>query len=121
MGKHIWAIIISIFLVSCAHYTQLTPEPPPAPNDYIAGKLDAERDYQSSPAWILAGVGCGVFGVGLAMVAVPEPPYHKLMDKSPEYAAGYTQAFKAKAKRDNATYAVLGWATWIVALVAAAQ
>ena len=118
--KNLCGIAILICLSSCTH-TQFTAPPPTTLDDYSQGHIDGTRDYKPNPAWVLAGVGCGIFGVGLAMVAVPEPPPYQYMDKSPEYAAGYVQAYKAKAKRENATYAVLGWATWIVALVALAQ
>ena len=117
--KYLCGFII-LFLSSCSA-TQIRPPAPIPDTDYARGYYAGSQDYQTNPAWVLAGVGCGIFGVGAAAVIVPEPPPYKYMNESAEYAAGYTVGFKAKAKRENAKYALLGWATWIIAFVAIQQ
>lgn len=123
MGKHIYMVAFSIFLVSCAH-TQFTPPYTPTPGTpelYAQGRLDGERDYQSNPAWALAGLGCGIFGVGFAYLIPPEPPGHIVVSKSPEYAIGYRDGWKDKARHENTKMAAIGFATWVIILITAVE
>ena len=123
MGKYIYILFLSIFLYSCTH-TQISPPYQPdtiTPDSYAQGRLDAEQDYQTNPAWLLAGLGCGVFGVGFAWVIPPEPPGHITVNKSPEYAVGYREAWRAKGRRDNTKMAAVGFAMWLIIFVTAME
>lgn len=77
---------------------------------WSAGVLDA----QGNPAWGLAGVGCGLFGVGGAYYWDYRPPTQILTGKSPEYSAAYIEAYQRKMRNTNASYAMLGWMTWLL-------
>lgn len=87
-------------------------------SDYAQGRLDAERDYHAHPGWILAGAGCGIFGVGYAWLVPSEPPASVFNNASAEYTLGYRDGWKEKARHDNAAFAAMGWATWILLLIA---
>jgi hypothetical protein len=82
------------------------------------GKADGERDAKGNPLWILAGLGCGIFGAGAAYLAKPSPPTYALMGKSSQYVLCYTEAYQSKSRWKNTGYAFLGWATWIVIFLA---
>lgn len=119
--KLMCGIAIAVCLSSCSY----TPVRPPysatadPASGYAQGHIDGERDYRASPAWIVAGVGCGLFGVGYAWLVPPEPPSQALVDKEAEYALGYREGYRGKGRSGNTLYACLGWVTWLLILVAA--
>jgi len=89
----------------------------------MAGRADGEqaaRANTSGIAWFLAGFGGGCLGGGIGgLVGVvgaymwePVPSFAALIGKSPEYAAAYTDAYKATAKRIQTSNA---WTGCIVA------
>ncbi len=80
---------------------------------YLAGKMDGERDATGNQAWIIGGCLLGVVGVLLAYVIEPEVPAARLMGKSPSYIQGYTEGYRSATKRKNAMYAIYGMAAWI--------
>ena len=64
--------------------------------------VDAERDAQNDVnkgLWFLGGCFGGVIGVIIAYGVEPSPPATRLLGKSPEYVAFYTQAYAEKAKK----------------------
>jgi len=84
-------------------------------DDYLQGKMQGELDAKGSPVWILAGLSgtycCllfGVAGIGAAYMIPPSPPINTLLGKSSNYVIGYTEGYKNKAKKKNATYASFG-------------
>ena len=84
----------------------------------LQGKADGERDGKGNAAWILAGAGCGIIGLGAAYLIKPSPDASTLLGKSSEYVLCYTEAYQNKAKGKNAMYAGVGWAIAIVVLLA---
>lgn len=89
-------------------------------SEYVQGKIDGERDgtAAASPIWILAGVGCGIFGVGLAFLVPPSVPAERLVGKSADYAAGYADRYKSSGKMRQTLYACAGWLTWVLIYLA---
>jgi hypothetical protein len=83
-------------------------------SDYVQGKLDGERDATGSALWILAGVGCGCFGVLGAYVFRPSPPAERLIGKTADYVIGYRDGYKGKSANRNALYAAGGWLAFVV-------
>lgn len=72
-------------------------------------EADAEADVNKT-LWLAAGcllTGAGVIG---AYFIEPTPPAAKLMGKSPEYVAFYTDAYKAKSKNLQGRSALIGCA-----------
>ncbi len=105
----IWRKVISMLMVML-----LVAVPVFAPDDYVQGKLDGERDAKASPLWFIAGLGCGIFGVGAAYLIKPRPPATALVGKSVEYVMGYTEAYENKGRNQNTMWACVGWTTWAV-------
>ncbi|MCF7911334.1 MAG: hypothetical protein K9M99_02310 [Candidatus Cloacimonetes bacterium] len=89
-----------------------------AEQTYAQGQLDGKRDAKGNPLWILAGCGCGLFGVLGAILIKPNPPAQKLIGKSNDYVLGYTEAYKKAASGKNTGYAFGGWAAYLIAYFA---
>lgn len=121
MMKVLCGILIVICLASCSYTQYAPPFSPTADMDssYVQGRVDGERAYKAHPGWVLAGVGCGIFGVGYAWLVPLEPPALVLVNHDAEYILGYREGYQQKARSENTQYAALGWATWILILVAA--
>lgn len=90
--------------------------------------ITAERDAQAdinTGLWFVGGCLGGVLGVIVAYAVEPTPPATRLLGKSPEYVAFYTDAYTAKAKTLQANSAlggciVNGLATAVLLMAAAA-
>ena len=63
-----------------------------------AAERDAQNDVNRG-LWFLGGCFGGVIGVIVAYSVEPSPPVTRLLGKSPEYVAFYTQAYAEKAKK----------------------
>lgn len=85
-------------------------------SDCTQAKIDGKADGKSkaSPAWFLAGLGCGCLGVGAAFLIKPSVPSDKIMGKSAEYIVCYEQEYKKAAAGKQAGYALVGWIVWIL-------
>ena len=72
-----------------------------------AAEADAEANVNRT-LWF--AVGCLFTGLGTigAYVIEPSPPASRLIGKSPEYVAFYTEAYKAKAKGIQGQTALTG-------------
>ena len=64
----------------------------------VAAERDAQGDT-STGLWFLAGCLGGLVGVIIAYGVKPSPPATRLLGKSPEYVAFYTDAYQEKAKK----------------------
>lgn len=64
----------------------------------VAGERDAQNDVNKG-LWFLGGCFGGVIGVIIAYGVEPSPPATRLLGKSSEYVAFYTQAYAKKAKK----------------------
>ena len=64
----------------------------------VAAERDAQGDT-STALWFLAGCVGGLIGVVIAYGVAPSPPATRLLGKSPEYVAFYTDAYQEKAKK----------------------
>ncbi|TET47144.1 hypothetical protein E3J62_02355 [candidate division TA06 bacterium] len=93
--------------------------------------MDAEAAAEAEVnklLWLGGGFLLGPVIVIVAMVATPSPPQTRLIGKSPEYVAAYTDAFKAKGKSIQTTQSLIGCLVGTVAtcgcyfiLIAAAE
>lgn len=109
--KKILLLILALTLV-------LTPLLAQGSDDYAQGKIAGEADGKGNALWFIAGLGCGILGFGAALLITPEPPTQALVGKSSNYVLGYNEGYKKKAKGQNALYAGIGWAAWIVIYLA---
>ena len=73
----------------------------------VAGERDAQADVNTG-LWFLAGCCGTAVGVIVAYAVEPVPPATRLLGKSPEYVAFYTDAYTAKAKSLQANSALGG-------------
>ena len=64
----------------------------------VAAERDAQNDVNKG-LWFLGGCFGGVIGVIIAYGVEPSLPATRLLGKSPEYVAFYTQAYAEKAKK----------------------
>lgn len=90
----------------------------------VAAERDAQGDTNTG-LWFLGGCLGGVIGVIVAYAVEPTPPATRLLGKSPEYVAFYTDAYTEKAKTLQANSAlggciVNGLATAVFFIAAAA-
>lgn len=72
---------------------------------------DAERDAEANTnktIWFIAGCLGGLIGLIIAYAIEPSPPATKLLGKSPEYVAAYTDCYKRKGKSVQTKTALLG-------------
>ncbi len=68
---------------------------------------DAQAD-ENGTLWFFAGCLLGLIGVVIAAVAEPTPPPARLMGKSPEYLAVYTQTYKSAGQLRAAAVRLCG-------------
>lgn len=90
----------------------------------IIAEGDAENDV-SKGLWFLGGCFGGVVGLIVAYAVQPAPPATRLLGKSPEYVASYTDAYQERAKMVQTNNALLGcvvngFATTLLIVAAAA-
>lgn len=84
-------------------------------------RLDAERDAAmntNSFLWFVAGCCGGILGLIIAYVYEPSPQASRLIGKSPEYVAFYTDFYKAKAKSIQTSKALTGCVVSVIGYVA---
>ena len=90
----------------------------------MAAEADAKSDVSS---WLWLGAGClfNLLGVGAAYVILPSPPASRLLGKSHEYVAVYTDSYQAAARNIQVKNALIGcglsavgwvlyWVFWVV-------
>jgi hypothetical protein len=70
-------------------------------------RLDAKADVNGS-IWFAVGCLLGCVGWVLAYAIQPNPPAMRLVGKSPEYVAAYTDAYKEAGKKVQAKQALVG-------------
>ncbi len=75
--------------------------------------LDARKNVNSC-LWFGAGFLLGGLGVLVAYIYEPSTPAYRLLDKSPEYVAYYTECYTKTAKKIQTKNAWLGCITWSV-------
>ncbi len=68
-----------------------------AENTCAQAQLDAQTDVNSN-LWFGAGCLFGLIGWGAAYVIEANPPATRMLGKSPEYVALYSDCYRAEAK-----------------------
>lgn len=99
--------------------------PVPAHPDLTA-EQDAESDAKKV-TWFFIGFLGNILGVLIASVYEPAPPASRLLGKSPEEAAFYTDSYRAKSRSIQLRQSVIGliipfvlmflWMIFIVAII----
>jgi len=98
-------------------------------DDMASARAAAERDAQmdvNSGLWFLAGCCLGATGLIISYVYTPSPPASRLMGKSPEYIAYYTDFYRAKSKSiqtgrawTGCLVSAVGYVVYVVVVIAA--
>ena len=73
----------------------------------VAAERDAQN-YTNKALWVVGGCVGGCVAVFLAYAVEPSPPAARLLGKSPEYVAIYTNAYREKAKKLQTNSALVG-------------
>ena len=97
-------LVFSMPLVSLAQQTSVQAEA------VAAAEADAEADTNKS-FWFIIGCFGNLLGLVYANYDVPSAPASRLLGKSPEYVAFYSDAYVLKAKKLQTDYAVRGCIT----------
>jgi hypothetical protein len=87
-------------------------------SDIETGRADGEQDAKkdvNSGLWFAAGCLFAATGVGMAYFIQPSPPAMRLLGKSPEYAAAYTDAYRLAARNTQTSNAVGGCVVYALA------
>ena len=74
-------------------------------------QLRAEQDAESDAkkiSWFFIGFFGNIVGVLIASIYEPTPPGSRLLEKSPEYVAAYTDSYKAKSRRIQLRQSIIG-------------
>lgn len=103
-------LIFSMPLVTFAQQNSLQAEA------IVAAERDVQADVNKG-LWFLGGCFGNVIGVIIAYAVEPAPPATKLLGKSPEYVAFYTDAYREKAKSLQANSAWTGCAVFAAVYV----
>lgn len=74
------------------------------------GRRDGEAET-TGILWFVAGCGLNILGVLAAYLIKPSPPAMKLVGKSPEYVAAYTDCYKDAAVSVQTKWAWIGCGT----------
>jgi hypothetical protein len=77
----------------------------------VDAQLRAEQDAESDAKkvrWFFIGLFGSILGVLIAAIYEPTPPASRLLEKSPEYVAMYTDSYKAKSRSVQLRLSVIG-------------
>ena len=75
----------------------------------IVAEQDAETDI-SKILWVVVGFFISLIGLLIAYIYQPTPPASRMTEKSQEYTMHYTEAYQAKARNLQLSYAAIGFA-----------
>ena len=74
---------------------------------HLTAEQDAESDAKKV-RWFFIGFFGNILGVLIASIYEPTPPASRLLEKSPEYVAMYTDSYKAKSRSVQLRLSVIG-------------
>ena len=80
---------------------------PAATEARLTAEEDAEFDTRKT-RWVFIGIFGNILGILIASVYEPTPPAARLLGRSPEYAALYTDSYKAKSRSIQVRHSFIG-------------
>ena len=107
--------LVVLILFPSIPYAQ--PETEPPLQAIADARTHAEQDV-STPVWFIAGAACCIFGIGFAYMNQPQVPVHRLMGKSPEYIAVYTDEYHRVARHKQLGLSLGGCVFGSIAFIA---
>jgi len=103
--KHHGAIaLVCVLMVLFAPYQALAQESAQAA---IQARMDAQRDANGT-MWFVLGCLFGIFPLIIAYAINPNPPAGRLMGKSPDYVATYTEIYSSEVKNTRTSSTLWG-------------
>ena len=119
--QRVCAIALAIAILSTPVLTNLAmAQASSAANEMAEGRVTGEADAESATnkgLWFIAGCLGGVLGLIISYVYTPTPPSSRLLGKSPEYVAAYSDAYREKAKKLQTNMALTGCGVGAVAYI----
>ena len=85
-------------------------------NAHLTAEQDAESDAKKV-TWFFIGFLGNILGVLIASIYEPTPPASRLLGKSPEHAALYTDSYKTKGRSIQLRQSVIGLVVPIVLMI----
>lgn len=73
----------------------------------VQAQQDVEMEVNKT-LWLVIGFFGGILGIAAAYLIEPSPPASKLLGKSPEYVAVYTDCYRSAGKKLQANAAIKG-------------
>ena len=89
---------------------------PTAAEAHLMAEQEAEYDAKKI-TWFFIGFFANIIGVLIASVYEPTPPASRLLEKAPEYAALYTDSYKAKGRSIQLRQALIGLVVPVVFMI----
>ena len=83
---------------------------PTTTDAYLTAEQDSESDVRKA-RWFFIGLLGNILGVLIASVYEPTPSASRLLGKLPEYAALYTDSYKARGRAIQVRQSVIGLIT----------
>ena len=83
-------------------------------------QLRAEQDAESDAkkiTWFFIGLLGNILGVLIASIYQPAPLASRLLEKSPEYTALYTDSYRAKSRSIQLRLSVIGLVVPVVLMI----
>ena len=74
---------------------------------HLTAEQDAESDAKKV-RWFFIGIFGNILGVLIASIYEPMPPASRLLGKSPEHAALYTDSYREKSRRIQVRLSAIG-------------
>ena len=96
-------MLFSLFLYPIVIQAQQTE----AQTAAATARRDASQDV-SVISWGIGGFFCSIFAVAYAYLDKPTVPADRLVGKSPEYVAFYTDTYLQEAKKQRSQSALIG-------------
>ena len=89
---------------------------PTAAEAPLMAEQEAESDAKKI-TWFFIGLFGNIVGVLVASIYEPTPPASRLLEKSPEYVALYTDSYKAKSRSIQLRQSLIGLVVPIVLMI----
>lgn len=80
---------------------------PTASEAHLMAEQEAESDAKKT-TWFFIGFCGNILGILIASVYEPTPSASRLLGKAPEYAAFYTDSYKAKSRSVQMRQSIIG-------------
>ena len=102
----ITAGVVALMLVS--EPAMLMAQSSTATQACAQAQQDAQMEVNKT-LWLAIGFFGGLLGIAAAYIIEPSPPASKLLGKSPEYVAAYTDCYKEAGKKLQTNAAIKGF------------